>query len=270
MSQARRRCPGRGSRSPRASSRALGRQHRQAHDRAAAVLLGAGDDRARPVGVELHVGAGGRRRTTATSRTRRRSPRSRAAHGRSRSARPPARASPCMPIGPNTWRVGLSSPSSISGAAAQLDRVHPERCRDLVHVLLDRPARLRRGRRADRARRLVVRVDELRVDVDVLDHVRADGVHRRDLGEEAALAAVRAAVEHQPAPPRDERAVAAATPVSSSIDDALAAVVGGDELLLAREHELDRAPAPCARARRRAPRSGSRTWRRSRRRAAGR
>ena len=70
----RRRCPGRGSRSPRAHPEHLGGKQRQAHHRAAAVLLRAGDDRPGPVDVELHVRARLERRTTATSRTPRRSP----------------------------------------------------------------------------------------------------------------------------------------------------------------------------------------------------
>src|SRR5256885_5590395 len=71
-------------------------------------------------------------------------------------------------------------------------------------MLLDRPEGMRGGRRADRARRLVVRVDERRRDVNVLELVRTTGMHRGELGEEAALAAVGAAVEHEPAAAGDD------------------------------------------------------------------
>ena len=116
---------------------------------------------------------------------------------------------------------------------------------------------------------LVVRVDERRLDVHVLDHVRPAGVHGRHLGEEAALAAVGAAVEDEAAAAGHERPVAAGAGLELD-HHPLAAVVGRDELLLAREDELHRAARPRARARPRGPRSGSRTWSRSRRRAAGR
>ena len=131
---------------------------------------------------------------------------------------------------------------------AQLDRVHVEGGGDLVHVLLDRPASVRSGGGADRAGGLIVGVDELRVDVDVLDHVRAAGVHRRQLGEEAALAAVGAAVKHELRAPGDHRPIAAHAGLELD-RDALAPMVRSDELLLAREHELYR-PSRGARQRR--------------------
>src|SRR5207344_1888329 len=80
-----------------------------------------------------------------------------------------------------------------------------------------------------------------RLDVDVLDHVGAAGVHGGDLGEEAALAAVGAAVEDEPAAAGDERAVLA-SPGLELDHHPLAPVVGGDELLLPREDELHGAP----------------------------
>ena len=64
-------------------------------------------------------------------------------------------------------------------------------------------------------------------------------MHRRELGEEAALAAIGAAVEHEPSTSRDQRAVAAGTRFELD-DHPLPPVVGSDELLPAREHELDR------------------------------
>ena len=136
-------------------------------------------------------------------------------------------------------------------------------------MLLERPAHLRRRRGADRGRRLVVRVVEGRLDVDVLDLVRAERVHRRHLREEAALAAVGALVEDEPAAAGDERAVRARAGLELD-HHALAPVADRDELLAPREDELHRAAARRGRARRRDPRSGSRTWRRSRRRAAAR
>jgi hypothetical protein len=89
-------------------------------------------------------------------------------------------------------------------AAAEVDRIHADRGRDLVHVLLEPPADLRRRRGTDRPGRLVVRVVEVRLDRDVVDLVRAARVHRRHLSEEAALAAVRAFVEHELRAPRHE------------------------------------------------------------------
>ena len=186
----------------------LGDEDRQRHHRARAVLLGAGDDRAGAVAVELHVGA----RAGAE-------------------ARPPAARDADRLVVGQLLAVAdqldgalerLLHPELLEdlpgralgalldqGAPAQLDGIQVERAGELVHVLLERPAHLRRGRGADRARRLVVRVVQRRLDVDVLDLVRAAGVHRGHLREEAALAAVGALVEHEPAAARDERAVLA-------------------------------------------------------------
>src|SRR5256885_15081149 len=100
-------------------------------------------------------------------------------------------------------------------------------------MLLDRPEGMRGGRRADRAGRLVVRVDEGRRDVNVLELVWTTGMHRGELGEEAALAAVGAAVEHEPAAAGDDRPV---PPRAALALDHHSLAPGGprDEFLLAR------------------------------------
>jgi hypothetical protein len=56
------------------------------------------------------------------------------------------------------------------------------------------------------------------------------GVHGGDLGEEAALAAVGAAVDHEPAAAGEDRAVLLHTGLELE-DHALAPMVGRDELL---------------------------------------
>ena len=66
-------------------------------------------------------------------------------------------------------------------------------------------------------------------------------VHRGHLREEAALAAVGALVEHEPRLARDERPVRARSRLELD-HHALAAVADGEELLAAREDELDRPP----------------------------
>ena len=65
-------------------------------------------------------------------------------------------------------------------------------------------------------------------------------MHGRELGEEAALAAVGAAVEDEPPTAGDERPVAAGAGLELD-HHPLAPVVGRDELLLATEDELHRA-----------------------------
>ena len=76
---------------------------------------------------------------------------------------------------------------------------------------------------------------------DVLEHVRPERVHRGHLREEAALAAVRAAVEHEPRPAGDERAVRAGAGLELD-HHALAPVADREELLAAREDELHGTP----------------------------
>ena len=193
----------------------LGDEGRHRHHRAGAVLLGTRDDRARPVRIELHVGA-----------------------GLGREARPPADGDPdrlvlgqFLPVADQLDRLlerllhrdplehlARRGDRAVldQRPAPQLDRVEIERtasssmcCSSAQHTCGAVGARIER-------RRLVVRVDERRLDVDVLDLVRAERVHRRHLGEETALAAVGALVEHESRPAGHERAVGAG-PVSSSI-----------------------------------------------------
>ena len=246
----------------------LGDEQRQRHHGARAALLRAGDDRARAVAVQLH------------ERARRAAER-----------RPPADADADRLVLGQVLAVAdqldralerLGSADRLEHLvgggrvallqdvpAAQLDRVHADRRGDRVHVLLDGPACLRGRGRAHRARRRRVRVGQAGVDRHVGDPVRPDRVHRRELREERGVGAVGAVVEDQPAAPGDERAVV--HDARLELDHlALAAVVGGDELLAAREDEPHRAARWRGPARRRGPRSGTRTCRRTRRRGAGR
>src|SRR5204862_6961509 len=89
----------------------------------------------------------------------------------------------------------------------EVDGIHADRGRDLVHVLFEPPADLRRRRRTDRAGGLVIRVVQERLDRDVIDLVRPARMHRGHLPEESALAAVRALVQDELRPTRDEMAV---------------------------------------------------------------
>ena len=76
--------------------------------------------------------------------------------------------------------------------------------------------------------------------MDILELVRAQGVHRGHLREEASLAAIGALVEHEPCLAGDERAVGARAGLELD-HHALAPVADGEELLAPGEDELDRA-----------------------------
>ena len=151
----------------------LGREQRQAHHGAAAVLLRAGDDRPRAVGVELHVRArlGAERRPPAARDADRLAVGQLAA--RSRSARPPARASPSSRAGRTPAASGSPRPPrSACAGGARPDRGRARAasssmcCSTAQHTCGAVGARIEPGR-------LVVRVDERRLDAHVLDHVRA-------------------------------------------------------------------------------------------------
>ena len=218
----------------------VGGQERERHHGAAAVLLRARDDRPGAVAVQLHVGARGvPEGRPPAARDADRLVLGEVALGSDQLQGPLER----LPDGDRPEHLARRALGALleQRAPAQLDGIEPERLGELVHVLLERPADLGRRRRADRARRLVVRVDERRLDVHVLDHVGPAGVHRGHLREEAALAAVGAAVEDEPAATGDERAVGARAGLELD-HHPLPPVVGGDELLLAREDELHRPP----------------------------
>ena len=123
---------------------------------------------------------------------------------------------------------------------AEGERIHAERAGELVHMRLDSPVRLRRRRSAHRARRLVVRVREVRLNVDGREAIRPDCVHTGELGEEPGVGRVGTVVDDQLGAARRERAVGLHTGLELD-HHALAAMVGSDELLAAREHELRRA-----------------------------
>jgi hypothetical protein len=83
--------------------------------------------------------------------------------------------------------------------------------------------------------------------VHVLELVRPVRVHRRHLREEAAFAAVRAAVEDEARTAREQGPIGSGARLELD-HHALAAMSDGDELLATREHELHR---PACRARER-------------------
>ena len=86
----------------------------------------------------------------------------------------------------------------------------------------------------------MVRVHAMRVDVGALRLVRPVDVHRRELREERRVGRVGAVVDDQIAAARGDRAVL--LDAALDLDDhALAALVGSEELLAAREHEAHRA-----------------------------
>jgi hypothetical protein len=181
-------------------------EHRHRHHGAAAVLLRAGHDRCAAVAVHLHVRA-----------------------GRRGHAWPPADGDTDRLVVGQVAAVADHLDRALERVAhtdlledltgralgalldqrptTEVDGVHADRGRDLVHVLLECPAHLRRGGCADRPGGLVVRVVQVCLDRDVVDLVRAARVHRRHLPEEPALAAVRALVEHELRPACDEASV---------------------------------------------------------------
>ena len=137
------------------------RELAQRHHRAGAALLRAGDDHPGAVGVELDVRARG-----------------------ARERRPPADGDAdrlvlgqllavlrqggrlLEALARADHVVDLAARALVARAEhvapAQLEPVHPDRARHLVDVLLERPARLRRRRRAHRAGGLAVGVHEVR------------------------------------------------------------------------------------------------------------
>ena len=96
-----------------------------------------------------------------------------------------------------------------AGCAAELDRVHPDRRGDLVGVLLERPAGLRRRGRPHRAGRLVVGVDAVRVDVRALGLVRPGTCIAASCEKNADVGGVGAVVDDQEAAARGDGAVVA-------------------------------------------------------------
>ena len=145
----------------------------------------------------------------------------------------------------NTWPRGALVALLHEVLQPELRRVHADRPRELVGVLLDGPAHLRGGRGAHRSGWLQVGVGQVCAQVDVGNPVGAVGVHDRHLGEERRIGGVGAVVQHQAGAAGHERAVALHAALQLD-HHALAAVVGGDELLAAREHQLAR-PARGAR-----------------------
>ena len=125
-------------------------------------------------------------------------------------------------------------------APSQLDRVEPERRRARPCAARP-PSRSAAPLARESSPRAGCSCKQGRLDVHVLDHVGPDGVHGGDLGEEASLAAVGAAVQHEAASARHERPVLAGAGLELD-HHPFATVVGRDELLLAREHELDGPP----------------------------
>ena len=92
-------------------------------------------------------------------------------------------------------------------APADLPAVDPDQLGELVEHALHREVRLVDAEAAHRAARRVVRVDGRRLDVDVLDPVRAAGVARRALEHLVADARVGAGVADDAGPHGEEVAV---------------------------------------------------------------
>ena len=90
----------------------------------------------------------------------------------------------------------------------QLDRVEPERVRELVHLRLGGEARLHGAEAAHRAARRVVRVDARRLEQRVRDRVRTARERRRVRRHRGRRGRVRAAVEQDPHAHADELPVA--------------------------------------------------------------
>ena len=217
----------------------VGGELAQSHHRAGAALLGAGDDLAGTITVDLDVGARRHReaRPPADGHTDRLVVRQRLPVAGGGGGHLDALLQPDLAVG----LPARSDGSGVDGvASAELDRVHPDGLGDLVGVRLERPAALRRGGRAHRTGRLVVRVREMGLDVDVRHLVGPGDVHRRQLGEEARVGRVGAVVDDDLRPSAGDRAVA--RDAGLDLDDhALAAAVGREELFLPAEDQLHRA-----------------------------
>ena len=142
-----------------------------------------------------------------------------------------------MEIGPNTWRVGPSSPSrtsvrrrSSTGSSSSASASSSMCCSTAQQTCGAVGARIE----PEGWLFVYASVDST---FTFSTTYGPHGVHRRHLGEEAALPAVGAAVQDEAAAARDERAVAAGAGLELD-HHPFAAVVGRDELLLAREDEL--------------------------------
>ena len=218
----------------------FGHERRHGHHRTAPVLLRPGHDRPAAVAVQMDVGTGGAR------------------HGG-----PPAdrhadrlvlREVALVADHLDRALEGLSDADLVEDLAcrtlgalldqrpsAELHRVDAQLPRQLVHVLLQAPTHLGGGGSPDRARGLLVRVVEERLDEDVLDLVRAARVHRGHLPQEPALAAVRALVQDEPRLARHQAPVVRRAGLELH-HDPLATLRDRPELLLAGEDQLHRAP----------------------------
>ena len=216
----------------------LGGEDRQGHDGAGAALLGAGDDRAGAVGVDPHVRArrAGEGRPPARRDADRLAVRQRLAPA-DRGRGILQRLERADPLEDLAGRPLVALVDEV--AAPELDGVEAEPLGDDVVVLLDGPAGRRPGRRANGARRLGVRVDDINGDVDVRDPVRPDSEHRGHLAEIGLVHAVGAVVDDQVPATGHDRAVPADAGLELD-DHPLAAVVGQQELLAPREDDLDR------------------------------
>ncbi len=90
-----------------------------------------------------------------------------------------------------------------------------------------------------RSRWLMIGVDEAGLDEDVVDFVRPNNVHRRQLRKEGAIGGVRAIVEQHPTSPSRNRSIGA-NPGLEVDHHRLASAVRGEERLVTTEHLLDR------------------------------
>ena len=133
------------------------------------------------------------------------------------------------------------NPVLTEAFAAELDRIDPDRPGQFVGVRFERPTGLRCGRRTDRTGRLMIRVHRRRLDVNVVDLVRAERVHGRHVREERRVGAVRPVVEQYARPSCDQPSFARGT--RGDLDHhALATPIRGEKFFLATEYESHGSP----------------------------
>ena len=215
----------------------LGGEDREGHHGAGAVLLGAGHDPAAAVALDPDEGP---RRTGRAEPPAGRDPdrlvQTKRTVGLDRADRPFERLGRAVALVALAGRTLVAVADEV--AEAELDRVEADSPGQHVVVLLDRPAGLRTGRRADRPGRRPIRVDAEGLDVDVRDPVRPGDHHRRDLAEDRRVARVGAAIEQDPGPPREDRAVLRQARLDVD-DHRVGHLVGSEELLAPAEDQAD-------------------------------
>ncbi len=222
----------------RIEAQLLSRDQSQRHHGAGPVLLRAGHDRGRTVGVQLQLDRRGGRE----------------AEPPSTGEADPLTALRSRPVADHLGGLvqalqGGDRLHSLSGralvafgqqvAAADLVAVETDTLAKFVRMLLDRPGDLRPGRCTHRPGGRLVRVHRVRLDVQVRYSVRACGHHGGDLGDARRVGRVRPGVEDQAGRPRGHHALAGYAGLQLD-DHWVVHLVRGDEFVVTAEHDSHR------------------------------